>query len=110
MRGTDTPRDRREATTSSGVEEAGVVPAASWRRSARKKIPDPCVNNCVIRGEEDVADDVDSCTLHALLVAAMGGDAMAALACGTSGLSSISDYPEPRDHHEALANPDAVQW
>ena len=38
----------------------------------------------------------------------MSGDGLAALACQSTG--PVPDYPEPRDHKEALASPDAVRW
>ena len=52
---------------------------------------------------------VDKEIVAAVVTAAIGGDPIAHHAL-LAGLESVSDYPEPRDHVEALATPDAERW
>ena len=52
---------------------------------------------------------VDLHTKTAVLTSAIGGDIIAQFECiaGSAGIYSISDYPEPIAHNEALDTPDA---
>ena len=60
----------------------------------------------------DEQDAVDSRHKTAVLSAALGGDTIAHYACSASlaDIKTVSNYPEPQGHNEALASSDAENW
>ena len=59
--------------------------------------------------DEEEKNVIDSKHQYALLTAAIGGDALASMAC-VVGMKSIFDYHKPMDHKDAMTTPDAEEW
>ena len=115
------PDTETEMPKAGDFEEAAQVPVTSRRHSERaKKKPEALAFTTEINGmngstedapvsDEDEQDGIDSESQYALLTAAIGGDALAHMACA-AGMKNVFDYPEPQDHKEAMATPDAEEW
>ena len=111
-----------EAPDVGDFEEVAKTPVTSRAHSKRvTKKPEALVYSTEINGksngstedapvsDEDEQDGIDSEHQYALLTAAIGGDALAHMAC-VAGMKNVFDYPEPMDHKEAMTTPDAEEW